>query len=240
MRKPHRFLSARERHQFEQLWQLKMAATDLHNVDAFFKRGASLDLLELSVFPRSSVVKEISECEALREAAIRYLDADPTDPNIVAICPGDGASPRLAALLAFTTHWRCISVDPMLTRWLEKWPDGAATRTAGKVQRLEIIASTCEAAAGQIKLEPNQRAMILACHSHASLDAALAMVAATFPEQIAAVALKCCVDQIITRRPHDLEYCDDGIFSPKRMIKVWKSLCIGAGVDLSIHLRKHD
>lgn len=91
MRKPHRFMSARESHQFEQLWTLKMAATDLHNVDAFFKRGASLDLLELSVFPRSSVVKEISECESLREAALRYLLADPTDPNIVArVGAGDG------------------------------------------------------------------------------------------------------------------------------------------------------
>lgn len=225
MRKPHRIGSPREIHQIHELWHLGMVATDPHYLNEFMRRESSRDMMDLGVFPRGTLAKEISEAAALREAAIRHLGCDPTDPNVVAICPGDGHTPRLAALIAFTTKWHAVSVDPGLTKWIAKYPEGAHTPgpNGGPVERLTIIPNKCEDVARTIAIGNGRKPIVLACHSHALLSDALNMIITLRArDSIGVAAMKCCVKQEIEGRPHDLEYIDDGVFSPARIVKIWK------------------
>lgn len=203
-----------------EMWRLRMVHTDPHYLSEFLRRHAAHDLLALDVFPRD-IAKEITESAALRAAAIQYLGCDPKDPRVVAVCPGDGASPRTAALLAFTTAWRCVSIDPALTSWHARWPDGA--HISGRpVVRLETIAAKVEDVPGRVVLAPGERAVVLACHSHAPLPAALATVATPAPD-VGVAAMPCCITQELgPNRPCDHEYIDDGVWSPHRVVHIWR------------------
>ena len=212
----HRPMSAA--HMLAEQWRLGLLRTDPHYVDELLRRDCAADLLALRVFPKS-ICKELSESAAMRAAAIQYLGCDPRDPSIVAVCPGDGASPRTAALIAFTTQWTAIAVDPELKRWHAKWPDGP--HVAGRpVARLETVAAKVEDVPAGIVIPPGRRVVMLACHSHASLDASLAAIAWGVDE-IGVAAMGCCFEQTLTGRTHDLEYIDDGVFSPQRVMRVW-------------------
>lgn len=83
-------------------------------IEEFIKLNKSAsDLLLLNVFPNA---KEITESYAAFNAIRSKLKFDLSDPNVAAVCVGDGYSPRTAALLAFRTNFQCISVDPGLNK----------------------------------------------------------------------------------------------------------------------------
>lgn len=226
----HRELSQRERNTMSQMWQLGLLPTRLDYLREFFRKRACRDLLELQVFPPKDTPKEIMECFAMRQAALSYMDVDPKDPNVIVICPGDGGAPRLAATIAFTTQWRAVSIDPALTNWLKRWDDtGPKTTTINRVHRVEVVPKTCEDHMGQVWLEPTDRVIILACHSHANLEAAVRTIKTMNKNRIDIAAMPCCVKQQLEGLEPDLEYCDDGIASPHRVIKVWQNFRIIPG-----------
>lgn len=86
---------------------------NLRLVDRFLSWECGRFLLGLGLFPDT---KEISESMACMHAALERLgDAfGPSQTDTLAVCIGDGRTPRTAALLAMRTKWDCVSIDPAL------------------------------------------------------------------------------------------------------------------------------
>jgi hypothetical protein len=53
----------------------------------------------------------------------------PSDPSVLVLAVGDGLTPRTAALFAFRTRWRAISIDPLM-RTTTDWAAAVARLTA--------------------------------------------------------------------------------------------------------------
>lgn len=207
-------------------WRDRRLHTDTAYMSRFIRRRCATDLLALDLFRGSA--KEVTESEAMREAAARYLDLDPRDSDVMVIVPGDGGTPRTGALLAFTTRWEVVSVDPDLRRWCDaNVASGSCTAWSCRpatIRRLTVVPHRVEDAAGRVLVEPPSKVAVLACHSHASLDASLDVVCASYPRsQIRVAAMGCCFEQTITGRVHDAEYIDDGVASPHRVVRIWKA-----------------
>ena len=190
---------------------LQIAHRHLGYVNAFMRRRCAPDLLALRVFPDA---KEITESEGLRRAAIDGCGCDPRDPGIAAVVVGDGATPRTGALLAFTTRWQVVSIDPR-----------ADAASVEHVRRLTTRNTRIERA------EPwpapgSHTWVVLAPHSHARLDDALAWARANAPPGAAlhAAACPCCVVQRIAERPCEERYRDLGIWSDRGSLQIWRHL----------------
>ena len=162
-------------------------------------------------------LKEISEAEAMRNAIVHKLRLDPGTPRTIVIAVGDGHTPRLGALLAYTTAWKVVSIDPK------------AKSVRPTIQRLTVIARRVENVLPETirTVDPTaERIIIAAPHSHASLDDAVDLARQAFPDaHIDAIAMPCCIRQSVrNRHTCDRRYEDLGVWSGKAVVQIWKGI----------------
>lgn len=164
------------------------------------------DMLHLGLFPDA---KEITESYgALNAVRTKLKQYDLDDPTVTLVSVGDGITPRTAALFAFRTKWQCISIDPLLK--VDKmlyWEEN--------IQRLRCFPGKVE------NVDINEdKVVIVAVHSHANLQSILQHVRGKVRSL---VAIPCCVPYIHESiRP--MEYSDSGVWSPKNIVKVWRTI----------------
>lgn len=183
-------------------------------LDEFVRTKPSADLLALGLFPNA---KEITESLAAYNAVRTHLRRfSLSDRGVTLAAVGDGHTPRTAALFAVRSAWTCHSVDPALR---ETGSNGVVGRPVSRgwrrIDRLTVHPRRIE----DVAIEA-ERVVIVAVHSHAPLDAALRSVRA---QDVAVVAMPCCVPQDLGAPP-DVAYEDDGVWSPQRTIRVWRSV----------------
>lgn len=193
-------------------------------LDAFIKAPRAADLLGYGLFPNA---KEVTESFAAYAAAQRHLpDIKLSDRLVTCIVVGDGSTPRTGAVFAFQSAWRCISVDPRLVETgrhgvPDKGRRGPRARPASRgwsgIDRLEVRKAKIE----DVHISCNGPAVIVAVHSHASLEASIAAVSAP---RIAVVALPCCVPLVVPGQSPDITYEDLDVLSPERRVKVWRDI----------------
>jgi hypothetical protein len=176
--------------------------------DEFIKLKCAPDMINLKLFPN---FKEITESFSAYNAARKYLwkiGYEPNDPTIWCFIVGDGSTPRTAATFAFRTKWHCVSIDPVLND----------KEYEHKIDRLLLIRDKIE----NVKLGAvdNEKAVIIAVHSHAPLGIAVKNI--QFKEK-AVIAIPCCVKQELDKEP-DIVYKDWGIWSPKNTVKIWRDV----------------
>lgn len=189
----------------EGILTINVRMPNLSRLDAFMRLACAGDLLALKVFPNA---KEISESMAAF-AAVRFQAGNPEAMRAPAtvVVVGDGATPRTAAMFAFRTRWNVISIDPAL-RLDPRW---------SAIKRLTIFPGKIEDWPG---IETEEPVVVVAVHSHAPLEVAWEKVR-TASRKIA-VAIPCCVSQELPFPPVR-EFEDFGIFSPKRLVRVWET-----------------
>ena len=181
----------------------------LRYLDELTKCKCAPDLLAIKVFPNA---KEVTESFGAYNAVRTHLSRAGwrlDDPTIAVVCVGDGCTPRTAATFAYRSAWKCWSVDPLLKG---DW---------SRVARLTVLPHMVEACS----FDGADRVVIVAVHSHAPLDAA---VRAVHAREIAVVAMPCCVRQMLPQRP-DVAYLDWGVWSPERMVMVWRNVLAATG-----------
>ena len=184
------------------------AYTSGHNryMNDFVRQWKSAsDLLHLKIYPDA---KEITESYgALNAVFTRLKQYNRKDEDITLISVGDGRSPRTAALFAFRTAWKCISIDPQLnTEKIPYW-EQSIQRLTCIPKRIEEVDISCE------------RCIIVAVHSHADLRMTLRNITAPVRSM---VAIPCCISYDYNMPP--IEYYDSGIWSPKNLVKVWRDI----------------
>jgi hypothetical protein len=170
------------------------------------------DLLRMNVFPNA---KEWTESFGAYAAVREHLwkhGFDPADSTVRLIAVGDGNSPRTGATFAMRTAWQCTSVDPRLRKI--SWP----------IKRLGCRRSLIQ----DYPLLPDAHPLLFVCvHSHATLEQTLQAVHAQHTGQVAVVAIPCCVPQDEMPpggRAADIAYPDPGIWSPERIVRIWKDV----------------
>lgn len=169
----------------------------------FLTLRCAADLLQLEVFPDA---KELTESMAAYRAArngLAFYGWPLNDPEIVAVFPGDGSTPRTAALFALRTAWRCISVDPRLR----------PKARYGDVRRLEVIVGKIE----EQRIEA-PRIVVVGVHNHAKVGDVAAGIRA---DRVACIMMPCCVKWQARQVP-DLNYRDEGVLSPENRVLVWR------------------
>jgi len=181
--------------------------------DEWFGMRCGADLHALGIYPNA---KEVTESMAAKHALRRILGQESAGwRNVVCWCIGDGASPRTGALLAFTTRWKVVSIDPRLRQFSSFQSIDRLTVVSGKAEDYDYAAD-----GGAIHL-------IVGVHSHAPWND----IWNRTPERKIGVAIPCCV-------PHSCvgfeiaRYYDWGIWSPCREVIVWadedgRKLCKG-------------
>lgn len=184
------------------------------HINRFFGLKCAPDLIAWGLYPNA---KEITESCAAFEAARNKLGLDTQDRRTMVLCVGDGSTPRTGAMFAVRSAWSVVSVDPQM-RNPGQW--------ASKITRLCPFACRVEDL-GQLYYEGRfSRAVVVAVHSHASLEASVRAVQ-LFPH-VDVIAIPCCVDQSLDVPP-DIEYEDPGIWSPKRTVKIWRDVLAQRG-----------
>jgi len=176
--------------------------------DDLLKSTCGPDLLALSLFPNA---KEITESFALYHAYHKFLRKTVSDQTQVVVI-GDGSTPRTAALFAFKTKHVCSSIDPGLredTNW-----DGIDNLYTYKMP----LRGYCFP-----RGIPSHTIIILP-HSHvphAELTSFLKML-----RRWDCISMACCVEnEGVFQSSPDIEYADWGVWSPHRMIKIWRGKC---------------
>jgi len=122
-------------------------------LDRFLKLKCASDLIELKLFPN---VKEISESFAMLEAIKQHVpgafdnlgNSDFTKVYVV----GDGSTPRTGALVAFTSAWSVVSIDPKLS----------PKQQYSRIKRLKLIKDKV----GSAKFKSPKPYIILMPHAH--------------------------------------------------------------------------
>lgn len=154
------------------------------------------------------------------------------NPNITLIAVGDGVTPRTAALFAFRTQWKCISIDPALRQGAWNNVNNLTTHTK-KVQDVTI----------PIQLSDDAYVIVVMWHAHVSIRAALSCLqfdgkkwdiydtsaSRILREKVALVSCACCnYDSLQTHMPDgsspDAEFEDEGVPGLMRTVRVWKWL----------------
>ena len=161
------------------------------------------DLLTLKLFPNA---KEITESFAAYCAVRTYCkELMFNDPTIRLVDVACGHAPRTAAVFAFRTKWQCIAIDPALSK------------TQYNVKRLTCYKSKIE----DLELPYHHGiTVITAVHAHIPLPIILDIIKS---DKIVLIAIPCCRPLELFAIP-DIEYEDFGIWSDKRLIKIWKAL----------------
>ena len=158
-------------------------------------------LVGLSLWPND---KEYTESAACLAAVTRYCPYTPDDRGVTALVVGDGRTPRTGALIAASTAWQVLSVDPVL-RKMGPHP---------RIERLTMYKERAETLAA--RLTWGLKVVIVACHSHAPLHIVHAHInAGTSP----VISLPCCVkDKLGDPR---ITYSDPACLSPCCTINVY-------------------
>lgn len=172
----------------------------MRHVSRFYGLRCAIDIVDRELFPNG---KEITESMGAYFAVQNHLrEYHPKDESVSLFAVGDGVTPRTAALFAFMTKWTCYSIDPLLRE--QDW----------NVDRLHVVRKHVE----DVKFHGSK--VIIACvHSHADMRATLKSITG---EQRSMVSIPCCVSY--NHIAADKEYFDEGIWSPKNFVKVWRDI----------------
>ncbi len=169
------------------------------HLDKFFRLKCGDRLTRF--YPNS---KEVTESFAVYDAAKRMLgDEALHDAGILAVCPGDGVSPRTGALTALRSAWTVKSVDPIMRlRWARGKHDvKRLTCVRAKADEMEYVAD---------------RIVVLATHSHARLSSVVAQCKC---KRLDVISLPCCVaDDIGTPTK---SWSDEDCESPARIVNAY-------------------
>ncbi len=205
----------------EKQYNLGIKKPTMRYFDEFLGHKASIDMLELKLFPNA---KEITESFSAYRAVVKNFSkqVNLNDPNVNLVVVGDGSTPRTAATFAFRSQWNCISIDPNLNL-KDRWR---------RINRLHCIKKNVEDVTEDDlpKDFAGKPTIIVAVHSHANLINAFNTIEYLANREIdidsniiGVVALPCCVPQILTPEfyKNTKEYYDWGVWSPDRLMKVW-------------------
>ena len=165
-------------------------------------------MLELSLFPNA---KELTESFACFNAVRTHLcdHFKPDDPSVRLVAIGDGLTPRTAALFAFRTSWRCISIDPLMTR---------PAQWCSEVNRLSAARAKVEEAADYLV---GERLLLVLPHAHVALSTCVRLC--HWNKALGAVVIPCCNwYKSAEGCEAPLHEADDlGIVSPHRLVRCW-------------------
>lgn len=148
--------------------------------------------------------KEITESFTCFNAVRKMLGSASFGENLTCLIPGDGTAPRTGALFALRTRWHVISVDPLMK---PRWVLGRHN-----IQRLSVKKAQVESMVPLVA----PRVVVVSCHSHASLLAAVRRVSA---ERIDVISLPCCVADDIGRPTKT--WRDKACWSPQNTINAY-------------------
>lgn len=176
-------------------------------INSFVTSKCAPDLLLNGLFPNG---KEVTESWAMFEAT-RHLGPgfEWNNRNVICYVIGDGHVPRTAAMFAYRTAWMCVSVDPLLV--------------PKKYDIDRLILHRCKIE----NIEPQTiqvlNTLIVLPHSHAKIKDCLRMIT-TISDNRAVISMDCCVNQIIPDHTPDVEYADENVWSPKNIVRIWRSV----------------
>jgi hypothetical protein len=174
-------------------------------------RHISSPLLASGIYPNA---KEWTEAVACYEAVRKHVATRPQfairNPMVSLVAIGDGSTPRAAAMFSTRSIWQCYSVDPHM-KWRNVRP-----RLERLVPVRGDIHDLCLAVPAQGSI------VVVACHSHADLNAAVVRLSQICGrDRMAVVAMPCCVPQHIDGWEPAVEYTDWSCWSEHRNVKVW-------------------
>ncbi|KAI0558931.1 hypothetical protein FGB62_178g031 [Gracilaria domingensis] len=142
--------------------------------------------------------------------------------NITLVAVGDGVTPRTAALFAFRTSWKCVSIDPMMRKG--DWDNVKNLQT--KAARVQDVT---------IDVECNSRVVVIMWHCHTSIQEAVSCLRfleadlreRSFRERVAVVSCACCnYDEVQRELPDgsapDVQFEDTAVPGLMRTVRVWK------------------
>lgn len=151
------------------------------------------------------------------------------DKTVTLVAVGDGVTPRTAAMFAFRTQWKCVSIDPALR-------SGAWH----KITNLRTIPQRVQDATVTIS-SPHERIVIVMWHAHVSVRDAVGCLqidgrkwdtndvalSQKLRERVAVVSCFCCnYDELQRTMPDgsapDVEFEDIGVPGLMRTVRVWK------------------
>lgn len=183
--------------------QIKLRRQSTRYFDDFLRLKCAPDLLAWKVFPNA---KEITESMAAYAAVRKYGDLDLADPKVHVYCVGDGVTPRTGAVFAVRSAWTVDSIDPRMRN--KNYED--------KILRLRTWAMPVEQ---MVPFGGDGPGVLVAVHSHAKLDACWHLLEGHSTRVV--VSIPCCVPQTNHESPV-VEYADWGIWSPHRLVKIWR------------------
>lgn len=188
--------------------------------DEFIRLSKATDMLSIGLFPNFKEVTESFGCyDAIRRRLRNQVDLG--DPNVLLVSVGDGSTPRTAATFAMRSSWNCFSVDPNMGPRFIGNQEERLKLSGGKpvgIERLTVLNRKIEDCLGCFPIV--DQAVIVACHSHAPLDAAVSLIRA---KQISVVALPCCVPQELDVPPDEI-FANWGIWSQKKIVHLWRDV----------------
>jgi hypothetical protein len=183
----------------------------LRYVDFFLSLESVGTLTSMGGYPNA---KEISETMGVFEAARLRSKLSYAREDVLAICVGDGVTPRTAAYVAYLAHWKAISVDPLL-----RISDPKVAAFAAKTRRLEMHAHPIEEVS--IDAAGFRDVVFLFVHSHASLRAAVGCLRNAEGARIHAVSMPCCFGDDLGLAPTET-YDDLNVLSVKRTLQIYR------------------
>jgi hypothetical protein len=186
-------------------------------LDEFVRLSCAPDLLHTYLFPNA---KEITESFACYDAVREHIwgKVSPRDDKVIFFAVGDGHEPRTAATFAMRSRWTCISIDPDLSMG-----DKGHLTPHNKINRLYMIRDFVENIPDDIVPNLRDRVVVIGLvHSHAKINDAFNKL---HGRETYVVSIPCCVSHAeLNGKKPDIEYNDDGIWSPKNTVKIWAAL----------------
>lgn len=184
-------------------------------IDELVKTRCFPQLLQTGYYPNA---KEFTESAGAYEAARRKLRdfAALSDKKVLCLFPGDGKWPRTGSMFALRSAWDCRSIDPLMS-----------VVAAKGIERCLGYKGTTEDYKGYFKPREDAKVIIVAVHSHATLDSAIDMLDEPLrlihENRLAIISIPCCVPQKVERHMIGIQhsYEDKGIWSPENRVMVW-------------------
>ncbi|AYV80432.1 MAG: hypothetical protein Harvfovirus1_57 [Harvfovirus sp.] len=203
--------------------------TSHHVLDAYFRMLEKIrdrhlpNPMDLMLFGRSNPAKEILETATAAETVRRYIFSHTktiaeahwvlNNRNTLCICVGDGIGPATGYLIAATTLWQTLSVDPeMRDEWIQD----------SKIPNLRCIRSNIEdAVLPETKMD---LCIVVSVHGHADFNVLWKRLL-PLHARVIAVSIPCCpgfVHHVLDVEPV-LQFVENEIPSPMRKVLVWDS-----------------
>ena len=164
------------------------------------------DMLTKGLFPNG---KEITESMGAYYA-LKFLANKINirlDNTCLAVCVGDGSTPRTGGLLAFRTKIDCLSIDPNLRDF--NW----------EIDRLSCVRSKVEDV--NYLFYQYNHVFIVMVHSHAPLKPTLEHIRTTQNRHL--IVIPCCDHNQILSQPGYV-YRDNRIESPMNLVYIWDNV----------------